>query len=155
MKMILADFLNLMNEDLKREYQHMLFYLHSSALITGIHRHEIAEFLFEEAQSELKHVREFTDQIIAHGGMPVLPKQVAEDLPNYVNGEPKVILGHVLQMEKEVVAIFSDRLKETAEMNNVAGQILHIFYEDQIMDSHKTVHEVQMMLSKFWTAATI
>jgi bacterioferritin (cytochrome b1) len=142
------EFLALMNEDLKREYQHMLFYLHSSALVTGLHRHEISEFLFEEAQSELKHVREFTDQILAHGGVPLLPKQVTENLPSYVNGGPKEILQQVLLMEKEVVTIFSDRLKETEGWPGPFGQLLHIFYEDQIMDSHKTVHEVQMMLAR-------
>lgn len=144
-----AEFLVLMNEDLKREYQHMLFYLHSSALVTGLHRHELSEFLFDEAQGELKHVREFTDQILAHGGTPLLPNQeVLDRVPNYVTGDPKSILSFVLQMEKEVVNIFSERLKETEQWPGSFGQILHIFYEDQIMDSHKTVHEVQMMLSR-------
>jgi bacterioferritin (cytochrome b1) len=142
------EFVVLMNDDLKREYQHMLFYLHSSSLITGLHRHEISEFLFEEAQSELKHVREFSDQILAVGGFPVLPSAVTDGIPQY-SGLPLDILTHVLKMEQQVVSIFAERLAWT-EKNLPApfGEILHIFYEDQIMDSHKTVHEVQMMLQK-------
>jgi bacterioferritin (cytochrome b1) len=142
------EFLRLMNDDLKREYQHMLFYLHSSALITGLNRHELSEFLFEEAQSELKHVREFTDQIIAHGGTPLLATQLTDTLPNYFTGDPGSILSFVLQMEQDVVNIFAERLKQTEEIASPFGQLLHIFYEDQIVDSHKTVHEVKMLLRR-------
>lgn len=141
-------FLSLMNEDLKREYQHMLFYLHSSAIVTGFNRHEISEFLFDEAQGELKHVREFTDQILAHGGTPHFPLQLTDNLPNYFTGDVRSILSFVLQMESDVVNIFAERLKQTEEIDSPFGQLLHIFYEDQITDSHKTVHEVRMLLKR-------
>lgn len=146
--MTIEEFLKLMNEDLKREYQHMLFYLYASALVKGFHRHEISEFLFDEAQSELKHVREFSDQILAVGGFPQLPDSLTDDMPRLTGDSLEAILRHVLKMESEVVTIFSDRLRESEEMTGPAGQILHIFYEDQIMDSHRTVHEVQMMLQR-------
>jgi ferritin len=142
------EFIALMNEDLKREYQHMLFYLHTSALVKGLHRHEVGEFLFEEAQSELKHVREFSDMILSVYGYPALPRLLTEELPQFPEGSISDILGHVLKMEQEVVTIFSERLKQSEEIPGYQGQLLHIFYEDQIMDSHKTVHEVQMMLQK-------
>lgn len=144
--MKIEEFCALMNADLKREYQHMLFYLYSSAIVKGLHRHEISEFLFEESQGELKHVREFSDQILAVGGMPQLPDDVAKDVPQFTGGNLERVLEHVLKMEREVVNIFAERLKQTEEVEAPFGPILHIFYEDQIMDSHKTVHEVTMLL---------
>ena len=32
------DLINVLNEDLKNEYKHMLFYLHAGVVIQGLHR---------------------------------------------------------------------------------------------------------------------
>lgn len=133
----------LMNEDLVREYEHWFTYMQACTNIKGLHRLEFEEFFWEEAQDEMEHVKELSLRISGLGGTPVSNLNLKFD----VVYDPVLLLHDVLQMEEEVVAIFAERIKQTEEMGGSDGMSLHVFYEDMINDSRKTVDKVKMLLS--------
>ncbi len=60
------EMIELMNQDLKNEYKHMMFYLRSSVMVRGLHRQSIQGFLSGEATSEMGHVTQFSTKIRSH-----------------------------------------------------------------------------------------
>ena len=68
MPLTLETFVTLMEADLANEYKHMMFYLHSSIVVQGIHREELQEFFRKEPQSEMSHVEEFSKMLLGVGG---------------------------------------------------------------------------------------
>jgi bacterioferritin (cytochrome b1) len=60
----------LLQEDLKNERLHCLFYQQAAALVEGLHREEYREHFLKEAQSELTHIDEFATLIKRLGGTP-------------------------------------------------------------------------------------
>ena len=88
----------LLNGDLKNEWKHHNFYLHSASLITGLHAKEYKEFLLKQAESEMHHIVQFSDLIVGLGGEPT---KESNDFPSLKN--PREILEYAAQMEEEVI----------------------------------------------------
>lgn len=143
-------FIDLLNDDLKNEYKHMMFYLHHAAMVGGLHRLELREFLLEEAASEMKHVDEFSHVIVGLGGIPTT--EIASFERNMT--DPGAILLYAARMEDEVAGNYANRMKLTDElMGSGAWQgvdadaaYVHVFMEDNIKDSRKTADELRKML---------
>ena len=139
------DLINVLNEDLKNEYKHMLFYLHAGVVIQGFHREEIGEFLLGEAKEEMVHVEEFSRKIIGLDGVPVTEaNSYRTDLT-----DPKDILQYVLDMENEVADIYARQLVDTEELGGTDGLFIHVFLEDQLLHSRNTADHVKEMLKSF------
>lgn len=139
------ELINLLNADLRHELQHMHFYLHAGVQIQSMFRHEIGEFLLEEASDELNHCKEFSNLIVQLGGVPVVN---GHDVPECDYTDPQKVLAKVIQLEDEVAARYSERLRQTEEHGNASTSYVHVFYEDQIADSWKTAREAELMLKK-------
>jgi bacterioferritin len=140
------EMISLLNNDLRNEYAHMHFYLHSAIQIMGLHREELREFFLEEAASEMQHVREFGDLIMGLGGNPEsLPNEFPTNLYTAQN-----ILSHALSMEREVIKNYVERMDQATKITDVDGGIdgkwIEIFLEDQIMHSRKDVDNIRLML---------
>ncbi len=141
---------DMLQEDLKNERKHLLFYLQAGVMVQGLHREEIGEFLIKEAQGELAHVEEFSRTIVHLGGVPgVEVNPFPSDLAC-----PVAILKYVVQMEQEVADKYAERLRATHEMETAAVAFVHVFYEDQIKDSQQTAWEVSQMIKKYEGAHT-
>jgi bacterioferritin (cytochrome b1) len=138
----LPTFLTLMAEDLSNEYKHMHFYLHSAIVVQGLHRLELSEFFQEEAASEMKHVTEFGKMLLGMGGVP--HATVAEFPTDLV--DPKYILTYIHLMELEVVGNYHLRMQQAESIGTPDGSVLHVFYENQILDSRLTASNVAEML---------
>lgn len=128
-------------EDLRNEYTHMHFYLHSAALVTGLHREEIREFLIEQAEGEFKHIQEFANLIVGLGG---IPSCWPHEFPTHYN--PYNILTYALKLEEEVVSNYVLRMKEAKELGGVDGSYVEIFLENQILDSRADADNIRQML---------
>ena len=149
--MTLKELIDKLNEDLSREYAHMHFYLHAAAVVTGLHREEYQELFMKEAASEMQHVHEFGKMILGLGGVPTTT--VAEF---YSGGgrytepfHPRLLIAEALKMESEVVANYTQRMDEAEELDGehkVHGRYVHIFLEDQILDSRAAVDQYKEML---------
>lgn len=136
------EMISLLNSDIRNEYTHMHFYLHSALVIQGLHREELREFLLEEASSEMKHVQEFGDLIVGLGGKP---QHTHNDFPLELV-RPRDILVHALEMEDQVVANYVLRMDQATELGGVNGRWIEIFLEDQIMQSRTDADHLRQML---------
>lgn len=142
------EIINLLKEDLKREYAHWHFYMAAAMQVTGLHREEYQEFFMKEAAGEMAHIKEFGDLIIGLGGE--LSHDVA-DFQSKVIGRrnPIELLAHAMCMETEVVSQFVTRMEQADELekkDKIDGRYIQIFLEDQMMDSRKTVDHLNQIL---------
>ena len=137
----LNEMLELLNGDLRNELKHMHFYLYHASTIKGLHREELREFLFEEAASEMRHVKEFQDLIIGLGGNPTV-----EANPFKLWTDAHTILCAALEMEEEVVENYSKRIKQAQKMGDANGTWIEVFLEDQIMHSRTDADNIRQMI---------
>jgi bacterioferritin (cytochrome b1) len=135
------EILNKLNNDLKNEWKHHCFYLHSASTIQGIDSIEYKEFLVEQSKEELEHILAFSDMVIGLGGIPT--KEVNE-YPTL--NSTKEILQYALAMEEEVVKNYVERINEAEELGGVDGRWIVIFLESQIEDSRKDLDKIRQLL---------
>ena len=155
-KMTLNELVDLLNSDLSREYSHWHFYMSNSASVCGLHKEEISEFLFEEAQGEMNHVNEFNKLLNGLIIRRKLDKKISTNVAEfkYNLNDPQEILEEALKMEEEVVKNYVQRindanaLQENGGEDEIDGKFIELFLEDQISDSRKDADEIRMMIKK-------
>jgi bacterioferritin len=109
------DLIELLNEDLAREYQAIIAYVNYSQVIKGAAYMKIAQELEVHAAEELSHALQISKQIDYLGGMPVVvPKtvetsKVAEDM-----------LRFDLYNEVETIANYRVRIHQAEALNEYA-----------------------------------
>jgi bacterioferritin (cytochrome b1) len=134
-----------LNEDLMREYAHWHFYIRAAAVVTGLHRQELSELFFEEAEGEMKHILEFQKLILGLGGIP--ETKAAEFNINY--SDPSSLLFHAYAMENQVVSNYAKRMDDCdllEKNDNVNAKRIKIFLENQMQDSRDAADNYQEML---------
>lgn len=141
------ELIELLQNDLKNERKHLMFYLQAGVMIRGKHREELGELFLKEAQDEHKHVIEFSKLIVQLGG---IPNQEINDFP--INLKlPDDLLAYAVEMEQEVANNYAQRLIQTStESGNAIESYVHLFYEDQLQDSQATALELKLFLTHFW-----
>lgn len=135
----------LLNNDLKNELQHLHFYLHAASRVQSLFREEMRELMLEEAKGELEHCDEFSKMIVYLGGTPVVNGNEIPDI-DYTN--PQGILSAAIDLERQVAENYSERLRQTESHDNSNVSRVHVFYEDQIQDSWDAMREYEQMLGK-------
>lgn len=135
------DMIQLLNDDLKNEWMHLRFYLFHASQVVGLHCSEYKELLLEHAQSEMKHITEFSDMIIGLGGCPT-----EESNQFFKYSEPKDIISYALEIESNVVKNYVERIKQAQELGGVDGQWLEIFLEKQVEHSREDVDHFKQIL---------
>lgn len=156
--MLKTQMIELMNEDLSREYGHWHFYMHAGINVSGLHREEMQEFFLKEASGEMQHIKEFGCAILGLGGTPKRNINLYND-GGRLYTEPKDLLTVALNMEKEVVEKYSQRMANLSllsgaasvndpedQMNLMDYKFLEAFYEGQLLDSRTTVDNIKQML---------
>lgn len=135
-----------LNDDLRHELQHLHFYLHAGVMVQGLWRQEISEYLLSEAASELKHCEEFARKVVWLGEIPaVCPKDFPAKLTRVTE-----ILEFALKMEGEVVERYTARLNDIEQYVTLPeAKAVQLFYENQLLDSHETVMNIQELLRPF------
>lgn len=107
--------IELLNEDLAREYQAIIAYVNYSQVLKGAAYMDIARELKKHAGEELEHALKIADQIDYLGGMPtVVPKQVKT---SEVNEE---MLRFDLENERTTIANYRKRIKQADAMGAFA-----------------------------------
>jgi bacterioferritin len=107
--------IELLNEDLSREYQAIIAYVNYSQVLKGAQYMNIAGELEVHATEELAHALALANHIDYLGGMPtVAPKPVktsekAEDMLNFD-----------LDNERETIRNYRRRIKQCDELNEYA-----------------------------------
>jgi bacterioferritin len=107
--------IDLLNEDLSREYQAIISYVNYSQVLKGAQYMNIADELAVHAAEELAHAIALSNHIDYLGGMPtVIPKPVKTSDKN------EDMLRFDLENEKETIANYRRRVKQCDELNEFA-----------------------------------
>ncbi|MBV9463170.1 MAG: ferritin-like domain-containing protein [Verrucomicrobiae bacterium] len=105
----------LLNEDLAREYQAIIAYVVYSQLIKGAPYTDIANELEKHAGEELEHALAIARQIDYLGGTPtVKPKPVK------LSDKPDQLLRFDLENERVTVANYRDRIRQAEHLGEFA-----------------------------------
>ena len=106
---------DLLNEDLAREYQAIITYVVYSQVLKGAQYMKIAEELENHAKQELKHALIIAKQIDYLGGMPtVTPKPVK------TSDDPEEMLRLDLDNENETVRNYQERVRQCEALGEYA-----------------------------------
>jgi bacterioferritin len=107
--------IDLLNEDLAREYQAIIAYVNYSQVLKGAQYMNIAAELAIHATEELAHAISIAGHIDYLGGMPsVKPKPVK------TSEKAEDMLRFDLENEKETIANYRRRVKQCDELNEFA-----------------------------------
>lgn len=107
--------IDLLNEDLSREYQAIIAYVNYSQVLKGAAYMNIADELAVHATEELAHAIALANHIDYLGGMPtVTPKPVKTSEKN------EDMLRFDLENEKTTIANYRRRIKQCDELNEFA-----------------------------------
>lgn len=120
--------IELLNEDLAREYQAIIAYVAYSQVLKGAQYMNIADQLEEHAKQELQHALVISRQIDYLGGVPtVTPKPVKMSAKN------EELLRFDLDNENETVRNYRERIKqcEALEEYAMAEQIRELLINEQ------------------------
>ena len=142
--------IELLQEDLKNERMHCLFYQQAAAIVRGPHREELRELFLKEAHSELEHVDEFSTLIVQLGG---IPGNEVGDLPAQAFDwtTPEYLCRKAFNIESTVADNYKNRLMKTDSSNfddhEVTTELVYVnlFYEDQLKDSKKAALEFRLL----------
>jgi bacterioferritin len=109
------EMVQLLNEDLAREYQAIIAYTVYSQVLKGAEYTDIARELEKHAGEELAHALKISKQIDYLGGMPgVMPKPVK------TSNDPVEMLRADLENERETVAHYRERIRQAEVMGEFA-----------------------------------
>ena len=133
---------DLLNEDLAREYQAVIQYRTYATVVSGVYRRELREFFEGEIADELGHAQILADKIITLGGRPV----TAPSSVKYTE-DPKEMLRNSLEDEETTITRYVER-REQAEACGEYG--LAVDFDDLIADETRHRDELRMMLKR-WT----
>ncbi|MEY2479607.1 MAG: bacterioferritin [Verrucomicrobiota bacterium] len=110
----------LLNEDLAREYQAIIAYVIYSQMLKGAEYNHIAQELETHAGEELQHAIQIAKQIDYFNGEPASkPKEVK------VSDKPKEMLRFDLENERQTIMNYRQRIRQADAMGEFAlGEVL-------------------------------
>ncbi len=107
--------IDLLNEDLSREYQAIIAYVVYSQVLKGAAYMNIAGELAQHAIEELQHATIVANQIDYLGGMPVVvPKPVS------ISGKAEEVLRLDLENENITIRNYRDRVRQCEALGEYA-----------------------------------
>src|SRR6185312_17139491 len=115
-----ARMIELLNEDLAREYQAIIAYVIYSQTIKGAEYNHIAQELEKHAGEELQHALKIAKQIDYLNGAPInKPKEVK------VSSKAKDMLKFDLENERVTIVNYRERIRQADAMGEFAlGEVL-------------------------------
>jgi bacterioferritin len=110
----------LLNEDLAREYQAVIAYIIYSQTIKGAQYNHIAQELEKHAGEELAHAIKIAKQIDYFNGQPTnKPREVK------ISDKPEKMLRFDLENEQETISNYRQRIRQADAMGEFAlGEVL-------------------------------
>ena len=127
-KLTREQLIDLLNEDLEREYQAIIAYVVYSQVLKGAEYMNVAAELEVHAGQELQHALTLANQIDYLGGMPkVTPKKVK------TSEKPKEMLQFDLDNENETVRNYRQRVQQCEALGEfaIAEHIRQILVQEQ------------------------
>ena len=122
------ELVDLLNEDLSREYQAIISYVIYSQVLKGAEYMNIADELAKHAAEELNHALIISNQIDYLGGMPTTtPKPVR------TSKKPRQMLEFDLENEKITIQGYRERVRQCEKLGEyaMAEHIREILMDEQ------------------------
>jgi bacterioferritin len=122
------ELVNLLNEDLEREYQAIIAYVVYSQVLKGAEYMNIADELAVHAAEELKHALVISNQIDYLGGMPATKPKLVK-----TSEKAKDMLQFDLDNETETIRQYRDRVRQADALGEfaLAEHIRDILMDEQ------------------------
>jgi bacterioferritin len=123
-----AKLIELLNDDLSREYQAIIAYVNYSQVLKGAQYMSIAKELEQHAREELDHALIISKQVDYLGGMPsVTPKPVK------TSEKAEDMLRFDLEAETETIKNYRERVRQCEALGEyaLAEQIREILVQEQ------------------------
>ena len=108
-------FIELLNEDLEREYQAIISYVNYSQVLKGAEYMNIAGELEKHAHEELAHALKLSYWIDLLGGMPAVTAK-----PVKTSDDAKEMLRFDLENEKDTIRNYRRRVRQADDLNQFA-----------------------------------
>jgi bacterioferritin len=123
-----AELVELLNQDLAREYQAIIAYVVYSQVLKGAEYMNIAGELEKHAAQELSHALIVAKQIDYLGGMPTV-----ESKPVRTSEKPEEMLQNDLDNETETIRNYRERVRQCEELGeySMSEQIREILIDEQ------------------------
>jgi bacterioferritin len=120
--------IDLLNEDLSREYQAIIAYVVYSQVLKGAQYMKIAEELEVHAGEELQHAIMLSNQIDYLGGMPTVQAK-----PVKVSDKAEEMLRFDLDNENETIRNYRERVRQCEALGEyaIAENIRQILVQEQ------------------------
>jgi len=120
--------IDLLNEDLSREYQAIIAYVVYSQVLKGAQYMKIAEELELHASEELQHAITISNQIDYLGGMPTVAVK-----PVKVSDKAEDMLRFDLDNESETIRNYRERVRQCEALGEyaIAENIRQILIQEQ------------------------
>ncbi len=128
MKITRKKLIELLNEDLSREYQAIISYVNYSQVLTGAQYMNIASELEIHAKEELQHALTIANQVDYLGGMPtVIPQKVR------TSKKATDMLKFDLENERVTILNYRERVRQCDELQEyaMAEEIREILIQEQ------------------------
>ena len=130
--------IELLNEDLSREYQAIIAYVNYSNVLKGAQYMAIAAQLEQHAHDELKHALIIADQIDYLGGMPtVVPKPVK------TSEKAEDMLRFDLDNENTTIRNYKERVRQAEALSEFA---LAEYLRQILLDEQDHQHDLATAL---------
>jgi bacterioferritin len=107
--------IDLLNEDLAREYQAVIAYVVYSQVIKGAKYMSIAKELEKHASEELDHALKIAKQIDFLGGVPTVTPKVVK-----MSDKPEELLRFDLDNETQTIANYRQRIRQAETLGQFA-----------------------------------
>ena len=120
--------IELLNEDLSREYQAIIAYVVYSQVLKGAEYMNIAGELEKHAGEELQHAITLSNQIDYLGGMPTVTAKPVKTSEN-----PREMLRFDLENENDTIRNYRERVRQCEALGEfaLAEQIRQILVDEQ------------------------
>ncbi|MCY3568004.1 MAG: ferritin-like domain-containing protein [Chloroflexi bacterium] len=133
-----ADLIEQLNVDLAAELAAVVTYITYAARVDGPQRPQLSQFFTAEVSGEQVHATYLANKIVSLGGEPTtVPSPVPLPEGN------RAMLEAVLNMERQAVERYTQRLSDAEEFGDIA---LKVTLEDFIRDETSHVEETEAIL---------
>lgn len=127
-----------LNKALAREYQAIISYIQYGAVVGGMIRLELSEFLRDEIKDEVRHASFLSDKIAALGGIPTL-----QPAPALIRTGNESILKQVIVQETDAV----ERYTALADLAESYGDIdLMVALQNILEDETRHKEQTERLL---------
>ncbi len=131
--------LDRLNDDLAGELQAYVMYLQYSAVLRGLHRHELRALFDAIVPDEQRHARFLADKVAALGGTPaVMPRPFPRASSTYQ------ILRNLHEAESRSIVDYCDRVREAAALGEIG---LKVDLERLVADETRHKEEIEQFLA--------